>query len=329
MNKIKLVFWIILPLIVVAIFVWPKSKNSLIVDVSGVDYTLQIERFDSAFFNTDLQNFNEEIEVLRSEFPSFFKGTSNEFWYFQRNDDLQNKLYKEVVKANIATEFKKLKSMMKHFVYYYPNRPKYKAITYISNLDKSNPIIVSDSVETIFIASDMYLGSQHLAYRSLDAYLAFYRGKQFITSEVAENLAVKEAAVNNEDATLLNQMIWWGKIMYAKSAFMPLAGEDVILRYDPQKLAFCHESEMQIWLYFVKNNLIYNTDEKNKRRFIYLAPFSKFYMEFDQKTPGMIGQWIGYRIVQSYMENNPEVTLQELLANANHKEIFTNSKYRP
>ncbi len=329
MNRMKIAFWIILPLIVVAIFVWPKSANRFNVDLENVEYVPEISRFDSAFFNTDIKNFTEDITALRNEYPMFFKGTSDEFWYFQRNDDLQNKLYKEVKKAKIETEFSGLKNMLRHYAYYYPNGPKYNVIPYLSNLDFKNPVIIADSVETIFVATDLYLGRQHLAYKSLDAYLAFYRDKQFMTSEVAENLAINLAAVNNNDFTLLNQMIWWGKIMYAKTAFMPLAGEDIIMRYEPEKLQFCHDSEMQIWLYFVKNNLLYNTEEKVKRRFIYLAPFSKFYTEFDNKSPGMIGQWMGYRIVQSYMEKNSEVTLQELLKNTNHKEIFNQSKYRP
>ena len=329
MNRIKISFWIILPLAVLAIFVWPKSTNRLNVDVNQVPYSLNINRFDSVFFNTDIKFFEDEISILREEYPMFFKGTSNEFWYFQRNDDVQNKLYNEVKKVKIETEFSDLKNMLKHFAYFYPNGPKYQAISYISNLDINNPIIVTDSVETIFIASDLYLGRQHLAYKNLDAYLAFYRDKQFITSEVAENLAIKLAAVDNNDLTLLNQMVWWGKIMYAKTAFMPNEQKDIVMRYDPEKLKFSQNNELEIWLYFVKNNLIYNTEEKVKRRFIYLAPFSKFYTDFDNHTPGMIGQWIGYRIVQSYMENNSEVTLQELLANKNHKEIFNQSKYRP
>jgi uncharacterized protein YjaZ len=41
-----------------------------------------------------------------------------------------------------------------------------------------------------------------------------------------------------------------------------------------------------------------------------------------------VGQWLGWQIVRSYMENNDDVTLEQLLA-MNTKTIFENSKYKP
>jgi uncharacterized protein YjaZ len=59
-----------------------------------------------------------------------------------------------------------------------------------------------------------------------------------------------------------------------------------------------------------------------------LAPFSKFYLEIDNESPGRVGQWIGWQIVRSFMENNPQVTVQELLL-MDAKQIFEKSKYKP
>ncbi|MNL23930.1 hypothetical protein D3C87_1453440 [compost metagenome] len=57
------------------------------------------------------------------------------------------------------------------------------------------------------------------------------------------------------------------------------------------------------------------------------APFSKFYLEIDNDSPGRVGAWIGWQMVRSYMKNN-NVTLPELLKTDN-KEIFEKSKYKP
>ena len=35
--------------------------------------------------------------------------------------------------------------------------------------------------------------------------------------------------------------------------------------------------------------------------------------EIGNECPGRIGQWLGWKIVNAYMKNNPEVTLQELM----------------
>jgi uncharacterized protein YjaZ len=47
----------------------------------------------------------------------------------------------------------------------------------------------------------------------------------------------------------------------------------------------------------------------------------KFYLEIDNESPGKVGAYIGWQIVNSYMENN-EVSLQQLLQM--NAEIFEN-----
>jgi uncharacterized protein YjaZ len=58
-----------------------------------------------------------------------------------------------------------------------------------------------------------------------------------------------------------------------------------------------------------------------------MAPFSKFYLEIDNESPGRVGQWIGWQIVRSFMENN-KVSMQEMIK-MDAKELFEKSKYKP
>jgi uncharacterized protein YjaZ len=73
--------------------------------------------------------------------------------------------------------------------------------------------------------------------------------------------------------------------------------------------------------------MLYSDDQKLKNRFINLAPFSKFYLEIDNESPGRVGAWIGWQIVRSFAENN-QVPIEELLK-MNAKELFEKSKYKP
>jgi uncharacterized protein YjaZ len=82
-----------------------------------------------------------------------------------------------------------------------------------------------------------------------------------------------------------------------------------------------------MWRYFLEDQLLYSTDSKLANRFINPAPFSKFYLEIDNESPGRVGAWIGWQIVRSYMKNN-EVSLKQLLV-MDATEIFNNSKYKP
>jgi uncharacterized protein YjaZ len=58
-----------------------------------------------------------------------------------------------------------------------------------------------------------------------------------------------------------------------------------------------------------------------------LAPFSRFNLELDSESPGALGQYIGWQIVRSYMENNPSSLLQMLQMNA--QTLFNKAKYKP
>jgi uncharacterized protein YjaZ len=77
----------------------------------------------------------------------------------------------------------------------------------------------------------------------------------------------------------------------------------------------------------MQEQLLYSTDSKLPSRFINTAPFSKFYLEIDNESPGRVGTWVGWQIVRTFMNNN-DVNLQQLLQ-MDPIEIFQNSKYKP
>ncbi len=83
-----------------------------------------------------------------------------------------------------------------------------------------------------------------------------------------------------------------------------------------------------IWSYFVDKELLYSTDNSLNTRFIDLAPFSKFYLDIDNKSPGSVGSWLGWQIVRSFMKYNKDVSLTELMKMDNET-IFKKSKYKP
>ena len=82
-----------------------------------------------------------------------------------------------------------------------------------------------------------------------------------------------------------------------------------------------------MWSYFINDNLLYDSDPKLANRFINPAPFSKFYLEIDNESPGRVGAWLGWQIVKSYMDNNA-TSLTDLLK-MDAKELFEKSKYKP
>ena len=108
---------------------------------------------------------------------------------------------------------------------------------------------------------------------------------------------------------------------------MPLAEDSTKIGYTNDELFWANDNEFYIWQYFIENELLYSTDTKLVGRFIAPAPFSRFNLELDSESPGALGQYIGWKIVRSYMENNPSSLLQMLQMNA--QTLFNKAKYKP
>jgi hypothetical protein len=62
------------------------------------------------------------------------------------------------------------------------------------------------------------------------------------------------------------------------------------------------------------------------KKYIDEAPFTA---TVSQESPGRLGVWLGWQIVQSYMDKHPEVTLRALMLDNNYKQIFDKSGYQP
>jgi hypothetical protein len=56
------------------------------------------------------------------------------------------------------------------------------------------------------------------------------------------------------------------------------------------------------------------------------APFTA---PVSQESPGRLGTWLGWQIVESYMNKNPKVSLSDLMKDSNYQKMLEESGYRP
>ena len=80
-----------------------------------------------------------------------------------------------------------------------------------------------------------------------------------------------------------------------------------------------------MWKYPVENELLYSSDHSLISRLTNEAPFVR---AFGRESPGRAGSWIGYRIVDSYM-NKTGTKPVELIKNQDTQTILSESRYRP
>ena len=108
---------------------------------------------------------------------------------------------------------------------------------------------------------------------------------------------------------------------------IPFISDAEKIGYTEAQMEWSQANESQIWSYFIEKELLYSTDSKLPSRFIAEAPFSKFYLQLDNESPGRLGQYIGWQIVKAYA-NTTGVDVLKILQ-TEPEEIFRKSKFKP
>ena len=316
MKRIILVFALIFA------FVSCDKKSKVENAVEEIPVEIKVERFDKLFFETEPKN----LEQLKNQFPFFFpSGNNDTIWLEKMQNPLWRELYDEVQKkySNFEPIKEELSTLFKHTKFYFPETKTPKVITVISEMDYNNKVIYADSL--VIISLELYLGKDHKFYQFPNYLKQNFEQKQILPDVVSSFSTQKIAPIT--DQFLLSQMIYFGKQLYLKDILLPDYVDADKMGYTPEQNKWCEENEGYMWRYFLENEMLYSDDSKLSNRFINPAPFSKFYLEIDNESPGRVGTWIGWQIVRSFMENN-DVPLEKMLK-MNAKELFEKSKYKP
>ena len=284
--------------------------------------SLKVYRFDKAFFETP----PSELANLKTEYPFFFpEGTPDKVWTDKMQNPQWHELYEEVQKkySNFGEQTSEIEDLFKHIKYFYPTATMPKVYTVIADMDYNNKAIYAN--DKLLISLELYLGANHKFYE-FPKYLEQNFEERQMMPDIVTSFSLDKIPPANEK-TLLTEMIYYGKQLYLKDQLLPTYTDAEKIGYLPAQITWCKENESYIWRYFIEKELLYSSDSKLPGRFTNLAPFSKFYLEIDNESPGRVGQWIGWQIVRSFMQNN-EVSMQDMLK-MDDKQIFEKSKYKP
>lgn len=244
----------------------------------------------------------------------------------QGRDSIQDILESAVQKANFDYDEieRDVESIMRHVKYYFPEFEPTSVVTMISEVEYNYQVIPTE--EALYLAMDTYLGKDSELYLGISKYIRSQLNVEQLPADVGLAYA-KLFVPQTMERSLLENMVYHGKLHYIQKLFVPDASNDLIFNYTPEKYQFTVDNETEMWRYLIGEELLYDTDSQLLSRFILPAPFSKFYLEVDQNTPGGVGRYLGYKIVDAFMKNN-DVSLDALIA-LPADEIFKRSKYKP
>lgn len=311
-------------LLTIILLVSCNKKSKIEKEVEAIPVSMKVIRFDQAFFNTKPEDFPK----LKKEYPDFFdQNTPDNVWIEKSQNPDWKALYQETQKkyADFTQKQQQIESLFKHIKYYFPTVKTPQIYTLISEMDYNYKAIYAN--DKLLVGLEFYLGKDHKFYQGIPAYIRQNFEERQMLPDVVQSFAEKVVPITN-NPTFISMMIASGKQLYLKDILIPDYTDAEKIGYSEEQLQWSKENEVEIWKKFIEDNLLFSTDAKLGPRFINLAPFSKFYLEIDNESPGRIGQWIGWQIVRSFMDNNPDITIQQLLK-MDAKTIFEKSKYKP
>lgn len=299
------------------------SEKKVKEEVLAIDVTVKIDRFDEKFAKAT----PESLKQLKEKYPYFFpEHYHDSIWIQKSQDTLQKQLEEEVFKVfGDFNEYEdEITLLFQHLKYYFSDFQEPEVITLVSDVDYRNNVIYADSL--VVVGLDNFLGAEHFFYTDIHRYIAKNMIPEQLTPQIAEAIAERYVSPPS-GRSFMNLMVYYGKKLYLKELLMPIYDEYRIMGYTEAEFDWARANEMEIWRYFVERELLFSTDPQMASRFTNPAPFSKFYLELDNESPGRLGQYIGWQIVRAFAKNN-DVELKQLLA-LSGEEIYKNSRFKP
>ncbi|MDO4764108.1 MAG: gliding motility protein GldB [Flavobacteriaceae bacterium] len=312
--------------LILASFLYCKEKEENLFQ-KEIKTTENIEIFDISgdFYNSELP-----LEKFKSQYP-WFQGNIPDNEFFQRRKDtLEIKIYQDAIKNIDEKQLKAdLSEMFSRVKFYFPKFQTPKVYLYSSNIQHViEPIFFKVEEGLLFIDISAFMGENNENYKGIEQYLRKSMNPENILPKVAEIVAESFVMPNPQENKFIDEMLFNGKIRILQDAFLPNIPDYLKMNYIQEQQNWAMANEEHIWNYFVENDLLFSDDNQLSRRFISIAPFSKFYTEVDNNSAPQVGIFIGWQIAKSFFKENPKVSLSEFLT-MNATDIFNKSKYKP
>jgi hypothetical protein len=318
------------------------KRNPYRVNISAVSAGIEITRLEKDLFEPDPLTIPAAIPELQKKYGTFLQlfsyvinagsvkdtSFSSSMVHFC-TDKLNNEVYQAVMQLypDVTAIENDLEIAFRHYKYYLPDRGIPSIYTCVTGFN--NSIIIGDSV--IGIGLDRYLGQENEYYKRLHIYryLAIRMNPGNIIPDCMYAWGTSEwdfASMGYGKDDVMTEMIHEGKLRYFQRCMMPDLSDTLLFGFTSDQMRFCRNNEMQMWHYLIEHDLLFTSDQLTIRKLIGEAPFTTF---FTNESPGRAAAWIGFRIIESYMIKNRDVSLEEMMENNDVQGILAAARYDP
>ncbi|RYD55452.1 MAG: hypothetical protein EOP56_16215 [Sphingobacteriales bacterium] len=317
-------------------------------NVEDVNVKIDSRRLDKDLYSIDTNNVAAGLQQLSAKYPDFLNFYLDTLLGFGINGNFADTagpvkfgvrgfitfkdyrgLYDTVIKHYPDTKGidEELADGFKYTKHYFPAYKEPKVIYLISGLNNWGAFTYGDNI--LGIGLDMFLGQGYPFYQSvgIPAYMGQKLNRNYLPVAAFRAIHQNRFPFQPEEKSLLDMMIVRGKEMYFIDKVLPDVPKATKLAFTEAQLKWCEENEGMIYNFFVRENLLYNKEWQRVLRFVNDGPTSA---GMPAQSPGNVGSWVGWQIVDAYVKQNPNITLQQLLETEIDGQAFLQkSKYKP
>jgi hypothetical protein len=328
-----------------------NDRQLSVPDVSHIDTGMDLVRFDSIMHHMDTTDIRNSLVALRNTYPDFTR------IYFKRilhiaPESLADKqpLEQKIQQLISSREWKALNDTVVHiypdledlrqeldqvfkfYKFYFPERQVPQVYTCLSEFGTANFLFAQqDGRDGLGISLDMFLGEQ-FDYTVLSSFSGTFSAFNARTLNRA-HLVKKTTDVIIDDLIepasqfrMLDVLVYEGKKQYLRELLLPYQSDTIRWEYTQEQMQWVKDNEWNIYTYLISNDLLYSTEVNKYLRLINPAPHS---IDMPPEAPGRAVNYIGYLIVKSYIERNPNIPLAELLRTDDGQLFLEKGKYKP
>lgn len=312
-------------------------------DVSDISVEVELRRFEQDLFRLDTNDIAPALQDLQATYPLFSelyfqqivpaKRSPQGFGPFVKGfitfPQIRN-LYDttQVLYGDLSAYAKEMEQAFRFYKYYFPERTTPQITTYLSEYAIGAFIYGEDQLA---VGLDFFLGADYPYARynpgnpNFSNYLVRTFNREHLPMKTLKPL-VEDLVGTAKEGRLLDMMIQEGKELYLMDQLLPYTPDSVILEMPAKDVVWLEDNELEIWAYLLKEQLFYESDWKKIRKFVEYSPNIP---QMHPEAPGRTANWVGWQIIKAYMNNNPDLSMEDLLTERSAQQILDRSRYKP
>ncbi|MFB6307565.1 MAG: hypothetical protein ABEH43_11395, partial [Flavobacteriales bacterium] len=246
------------------------------VDVSDKKVDMECYRLDTALFEIPEDSLENVDSIMKKKYGEVWDlyikrilkaGSPNDplidvnIADFVMDYDMKN-IYKEIRKEfpQFTPYKKKIEKSFKYYKYHFPNERIPEIITYHSGFNYA--IYPNDSL--LGIGLEWFLGADNemvkrLPRKTFPKYKKKDMKKDYLVTDAVKGwLQVNMYDKIKAGENLLDNMIFYGKILYLMDVVFPNKPDSTKINYTSNEMTWCRENEESIWKTLVRENVLYS-----------------------------------------------------------------------